>query len=274
VANPTTNYNFVLPTPTDLVTDLPADFDVALQGVDTQLKALQPGTTLGDIAYSSATANTNTRLGVGTTGQVLTVAAGVPSWATPTAGMTNPMTTTGDTIYSSSGSTPARLGIGSTGQILTVAGGVPTWAAPPTGGKVLQVVTATNSTEKNTTSGTYADSNLTVTITPTLATSKVLVMVTQAAGTYSTGAAQERNNYIQLLRSGTVIRDAVYPLRMNGSTSTSGNEITDMFPLIILDSPATTSATIYKTQVKTTAGGATCQPNSLTSYITVMEIGA
>jgi hypothetical protein len=82
VANPTTNYGFVLPTPTDLVTDLPADFDVALQGVDTRLKALQPGTTLGDLAYSSATANTNTRLGIGTTGQVLTVAAGVPSWAT------------------------------------------------------------------------------------------------------------------------------------------------------------------------------------------------
>ena len=83
MANPTTNYGFVLPTSTDLVTDLPADFDVALQGVDTRLKALQPGTTLGDIAYSSATANTNTRLGVGSTGQVLTVASGVPSWATP-----------------------------------------------------------------------------------------------------------------------------------------------------------------------------------------------
>ena len=83
MANPTTNYGFVLPSPTDLVTDLPADFDVALQGVDTRLKALQPGTTLGDLAYSSATANTNTRLGIGTTGQVLTVAGGVPSWATP-----------------------------------------------------------------------------------------------------------------------------------------------------------------------------------------------
>jgi len=81
LANPTTNYGFVLPTSSDLVTDLPADFDVALQGVDTRLKALQPGTTLGDLAYSSATANTNTRLGIGTTGQVLTVAGGVPSWA-------------------------------------------------------------------------------------------------------------------------------------------------------------------------------------------------
>ena len=86
VANPTTNYGFVLPTPTDLVTDLPADFDVALQGVDTRLKALQPGTTLGDLAYSSATANTNTRLAIGSTGNVLTVTGGVPVWAAPAAG--------------------------------------------------------------------------------------------------------------------------------------------------------------------------------------------
>ena len=57
------------------------------------------------------------------------------AWANlDTTGMTNPMTTTGDTIYSSSGSTPARLGIGSTGQVLTVAGGVPTWATPAGGG--------------------------------------------------------------------------------------------------------------------------------------------
>ena len=53
------------------------------------------------------------------------------AWANlDTTGMTNPMTTTGDTIYSSSGSTPARLGIGSTGQVLTVASGIPSWATP------------------------------------------------------------------------------------------------------------------------------------------------
>jgi hypothetical protein len=91
MANPTTNYGFVLPTATDLVTDLPADFDVALQGVDTRLKALQPGTTLGDLAYSSATANTNTRLGIGSSGNVLTVSGGVPTWAAPASagGMTD-----------------------------------------------------------------------------------------------------------------------------------------------------------------------------------------
>jgi hypothetical protein len=55
-------------------------------------------------------------------------------WSADSAGMTNPMTTTGDTIYSSSGSTPARLGIGSTGQVLTVAAGVPSWATPSAGG--------------------------------------------------------------------------------------------------------------------------------------------
>ena len=50
-----------------------------------------------------------------------------------TTGMTNPMTTTGDMVYSSSGSTPARLGIGSTAQVLTVASGIPSWATPAAG---------------------------------------------------------------------------------------------------------------------------------------------
>jgi hypothetical protein len=75
-----------MPTATDLVTDLPADFEVFGQAVDTRLKALQPGTTLGDLAYSSATANTNTRLPIGTSGQILSVnGSGVPAWTTPAA---------------------------------------------------------------------------------------------------------------------------------------------------------------------------------------------
>lgn len=46
------------------------------------------------------------------------------AWANvDTTGMTNPMTTTGDIIYSSSGSTPARLGIGTAGQVLKVNSG-------------------------------------------------------------------------------------------------------------------------------------------------------
>ena len=81
------------------------------------------------------------------------------AWANlDTTGMTNPMTTTGDTIYSSSGSTPARLGIGSTGNVLTVAGGVPTWAAPAGGGGMTLLSTTTlsgASTTVSSISGSY-----------------------------------------------------------------------------------------------------------------------
>ena len=67
---------------------------MALQGVDTRLKALQPGTTLGDIAYSSATANTNTRLGIGSNGQYLTITGGVPAWGGISAGGMTLLSTT------------------------------------------------------------------------------------------------------------------------------------------------------------------------------------
>jgi len=100
-----------MPTASDLVTDLPADFEVFGQAVDTSLADLKGGTT-GQVLKK----NSNTDMDF--------------VWGADSAGMTNPMTTTGDTIYSSSGSTPARLGIGSTGQILTVSGGLPVWSTP------------------------------------------------------------------------------------------------------------------------------------------------
>lgn len=126
------------------MTDLPADFEVALQGVDTRLKALQPGTTLGDIAYSSATANTNTRLPIGSNGQVLAVVAGVPAWqngqpgdiegvtagtgitgggTSGTVTITNDMATTitaaGDIVVGTGSGTYDNLPIGTTAQVLT-----------------------------------------------------------------------------------------------------------------------------------------------------------
>ncbi len=75
-----------MPTNTDLVKDLPADFDIFGQAVDDRIKALNPETTLGDISYRSSTANTNTRLAIGTSGQVLTVSGGVPAWSTVSSG--------------------------------------------------------------------------------------------------------------------------------------------------------------------------------------------
>ena len=83
MANPTTNYGWPMPTSTDLVTDLPADFALFGQPVDTSLKALNPETTLGDIAYRSSTSNTNTRLAIGASNQVLGIVSGVPAWIDP-----------------------------------------------------------------------------------------------------------------------------------------------------------------------------------------------
>jgi hypothetical protein len=56
MANPTSNYNWQMPTSTDLVTDLPADFEVFGQAVDTSLAQLKGGTT-GQVL--SKTSNTD-----------------------------------------------------------------------------------------------------------------------------------------------------------------------------------------------------------------------
>jgi hypothetical protein len=82
----TTNYSWETPDDTDLVKDGAAAIRTLGSSIDTTTKALNPSTTLGDIEYRSATANTNTRLGIGTTGQVLTVAGGVPTWAAAAGG--------------------------------------------------------------------------------------------------------------------------------------------------------------------------------------------
>jgi hypothetical protein len=76
----TTNYSWTTPDDTSLVKDGAAAIRTLGTSIDTTTKNLNPSTTLGDIEYRSSTANTNTRLGIGSSGQVLTVAAGVPSW--------------------------------------------------------------------------------------------------------------------------------------------------------------------------------------------------
>jgi len=82
----TTNYGWTTPDDTALVKDGAAAIRTLGSSVDTTTKALNPSTTLGDIEYRSSTANTNTRLGIGSTGQVLTVSGGVPTWATSASG--------------------------------------------------------------------------------------------------------------------------------------------------------------------------------------------
>jgi hypothetical protein len=86
MATTTPNYGWSVPTSTDLVKDGAVAIETLGDSADATLKALNPETTLGDISYRSATANTNTRLAIGSTGNVLTVSGGVPTWAAPAAG--------------------------------------------------------------------------------------------------------------------------------------------------------------------------------------------
>lgn len=122
----TTNYGWTTPNDTDLVKDGAAAIRTLGSSVDTTTKALNPSTTLGDVEYRSATANTNTRLGIGTTGQVLTVSGGVPAWQTISAGgMTLLSTTTlsgATTTISSIDQTYVNLQVIFSGITITTAG--------------------------------------------------------------------------------------------------------------------------------------------------------
>lgn len=81
----TTNYGWSTPDNTALVKDGASAIRTLGSSVDTTVKALSPGTTAGDIDYyTSSTAKS--RIGIGTSGQVLTVSGGVPAWSTLSAG--------------------------------------------------------------------------------------------------------------------------------------------------------------------------------------------
>ena len=98
----TTNYSWTTPDDTDLVKDGASAIRTLGSSIDTTTKALNPSTTLGDIEYRSSTANTNTRLGIGTTGQILAVSGGVPAWTTPAAAGGMTLINTGGTALTGS----------------------------------------------------------------------------------------------------------------------------------------------------------------------------
>ena len=145
------------------------------------------------------------------------------------------------------------------------------WAAPAGGGKVLQVVSATTTTPVTNTTASYVDSDLTASITPSAASSKVLVLTQQMlliGGTVDAQAA------LQLLRGATQLMvPGNYEVYLDGRTAST--QIKVVANLAYLDSPNTTSSTTYKTQIKKNGGTTvSAQGDSETSSIILLEIGA
>ena len=191
------------------------------------------------------------------------------------------LTAKGDLISATAASTVARLPVGSDAQILVADSTASTglkWATPASGGKVLQVVFGQTSTLVTTASTTFQNTGLTATITPSSATSKVLVMVTQAMCGKGTTGITDGAMRLKLFRSTTEILSIADGIGYDGTTALNDSEFASC---VYLDSPSTTSATEYKTQFRTSFTTTTVvtqnyQANSGTgtSTIILMEIGA
>ena len=159
-----------------------------------------------------------------------------------------------------------------TGELTTTNGG--TGATSFTAGKVGQVVQASTSTAVNVASTSVADTGLTVNITPTATTSKVLVQVNQNILTDID--TELGNSKIKLLRDSTTAIDFttnIARVEANGSSAVKFGNLTTFSHL---DSPSTTSQITYKTQgaISSTSNNGTArfQNSSVPSVITVTEI--
>ena len=143
MSNPTSNFGWQMPTPTDLVTDLPADFEVFGQAIDTDLADLNGGTTgqilsktsATDLDFTWVTPNAGDITGV-TAGTGIS-GGGTSGDVTVTNSMATAFTTSGDLIQATGSGTFARLGTGTNGQYLTTNGTTNSWGTISAGGMTL-----------------------------------------------------------------------------------------------------------------------------------------
>ena len=218
---------------------------------------------------------------VGNTGDVTEVQAGtgisVADGTGPIPIVTNTMATEitakGDLIVGTGSGTFDNLPAGTNGYTL-VADSVETtglkWVAPAGGGKVLQVVSATTTTEVQSTSSTYASTGISASITPSSATSKVLVLVSTTVGK-DNGSSNNRASF-RLRRASTTVLSAINVGYTVGQTF----EMIVAYAASYLDSPATTSATTYTLEFNSEGNTSKVfvQNNSGTGSIVLLEIGA
>jgi hypothetical protein len=166
---------------------------------------------------------------------------------------------------------------GSTVLTLPAVTGTVLTTTSPKAGNVIQVVQGVVSSQQTTTSSSYVDvTGLTATITPTSASSKILVLVTPNFYVSTDGNGYPQY-FVQLLRTSTAIftkHNYMYADR----AANSYFEMAGDGNMIYLDSPNTTSATTYKVQTKQGSGSGTVtlvyQMTSADSSITLMEIAA
>ena len=148
-------------------------------------------------------------------------------------------------------------------------------------GLVKQHLQTTYSTQVNNTTSSFADTGLTLSITPTSTGSKILVLAQQQVRFYS--QSQFISGGIKLVRtvsgSATSLFETPNSYSSVGSTSTVFNTTTHVghiVSLMYLDTAINTNAHVYKTQVKpysTNSGGnATSQRDDCPSNIVLLEI--
>jgi len=281
MSNPTTPFNWQMPTNTDLVTDLPADFEVFGQAVASSMADLLGGTS-GQILSKATNADMDFTWINNDQGDITGVTAGTGisgGGTTGTVTITNSMATAidakGDLVVGTGADAFSRLAAGTNNYVLTADSAEATglkWAAAPSG-KILQVVQATTTTSTTISSTSLTDTTITASITPTSATSKILVMVDAQA--YITRASTSSFTGWALIRGATNIYDRSNEGFMaTTAVGASAVELVANSQMVYLDSPATTSATTYKAQAKIITGSITFQRNSVPSSITLMEIGA
>jgi hypothetical protein len=244
-----------MPTATDLVTDLPADFEVFGQAVATSMADLLGGTSGQVLAKNS---NTDMDFVWVTSDDANAIQNAI-------------VDAKGDLIGATAADTPARLAVGTDGQVLVADSSTATglkWAAA--GGKVLQVVGVTYSTEASSASSTYADTGLTATITPSASNSRILVMLSH------TGCFKDTTDTRLLLRLFRGATNIAQIETFAGYTNSSNPNGFGSMSTHYVDSPSTTSATTYKTQFASSSNQSRVltSAGSSVSTIVLMEIGA